>query len=44
MSLEVAVKEAACRDRDVFVFRDTLGQAMVLHRQRDGRMELIQIP
>lgn len=44
MSLEVAVKEAALRDRDVFVFRDTYGQPMVLHRQRDGRMELIQIP
>jgi len=28
----------------VFVFRDPYGQAMVLHRQRDGRMELIQIP
>jgi putative sigma-54 modulation protein len=44
MSLEVAVKEAALRDRDVFVFRDTYGQPMVLHRQRDGRMELIQFP
>lgn len=44
MTLEVAVKEAALRDRDVFVFRDTYGQPMVLHRQRDGRMELIQIP
>jgi len=44
MSLEVAVKEAALRDRDVFVFRDLGGQALVLHRQRDGRMELIQVP
>jgi putative sigma-54 modulation protein len=44
MSLEEAVKEAAFRDRDVFVFRDTKGQAMVLHRKRDGKMELIEVP
>jgi putative sigma-54 modulation protein len=44
MSLEEAVKEAAFRDRDVFVFRDKEGQAMVLHRKRDGKMELIQVP
>jgi len=44
MSLEEAVKEAAFRDRDVFVFRDHGGQAMVLHRKRDGKMELIEIP
>jgi putative sigma-54 modulation protein len=44
MSLEEAVKEAAFRDRDVFVFRDHGGQAMVLHRKRDGKMELIEVP
>jgi putative sigma-54 modulation protein len=44
MSLEEAVKEAAFRDRDVFVFRDYGGQAMVLHRKRDGKMELIEVP
>jgi putative sigma-54 modulation protein len=44
MSLEEAVKEAAFRDRDVFVFRDHEGQAMVLHRKRDGKMELIEVP
>jgi putative sigma-54 modulation protein len=44
MSLEEAVKEAAFRDRDVFVFRDNSGQAMVLHRKRDGKMELIEVP
>ncbi len=44
MSLEEAVKEAAFRDRDVFVFRDKKGQAMVLHRKRDGKMELIEVP
>lgn len=44
MSIEEAVKEAEFRDRDVFVFRDPKGQAMVLHRKRDGKMELIEVP
>lgn len=44
MSLEEALKEAALTDRDVFVFRDYVGQAMVLHRRRDGKMELIEVP
>lgn len=44
MSLEEAVKEAAFRDREVFVFRDHQGQAMVLCRKRDGKMELIEVP
>jgi putative sigma-54 modulation protein len=44
MSLEEAVKEAAFRDHDVFVFRNHAGQAMVLHRKRDGKMELIEVP
>ncbi len=44
MSLEEAVKEAAFRDRDVFVFRDYSGRAMVLYRRRDGRIELIEVP
>lgn len=44
MSLEEAVKEAEFRDREIFVFRDHAGQAMVLHRKRDGIMELIEVP
>lgn len=44
MSLEEAVKEAAFRDRDVFIFRDHEDQVMVLHRKRDGKVELIQVP
>jgi putative sigma-54 modulation protein len=44
MSLEEAVKEAAFKDRDVFVFRDHEDQILVLHRKRDGKMELIQVP
>jgi putative sigma-54 modulation protein len=44
MTLEEAVKEAEFRDRDVFVFRDPEGNVMVLHRKRDGKMELIEAP
>jgi putative sigma-54 modulation protein len=44
MSLEEAVKEAAFRDKDVFVFRDRGGLMMVLHRKRDGKIELIELP
>ena len=44
MSLEQAVKEAEFRDREVFVYRDTGGQIKVLHRKRDGLMELIELP
>jgi putative sigma-54 modulation protein len=44
MSLEEAVKEAEFRDREVFVFRDGGGQVKVLHRKRDGLMELIELP
>jgi putative sigma-54 modulation protein len=42
MTLEEAIKEAHFRDRDVFVFRDPQGKIMVLHRTRDGKMELIE--
>jgi putative sigma-54 modulation protein len=44
MTLEEAIKEAHFRDRDVFVFRDPKGKVMILHRTRDGRMELIEAP
>ena len=44
MTLEEAVKEAQFRDRDVFVFRDLKGKVKVLHRTRDGKMELIEAP
>jgi putative sigma-54 modulation protein len=42
MTIEEAVKEAEFRDRDVFVFRDSNGSVKVLHRKRDGKMELIE--
>jgi putative sigma-54 modulation protein len=44
LTLEEAIKEAEFRDRDVFVFRDPKGRVMVLHRTRDGKMELIEAP
>ena len=44
MTLEEAIKEAHFRDKDVFVFRDPKGRLIVLHRTRDGKMELIEAP
>ena len=44
LTLEEAIKEAHFRDRDVFVFRDPKGKLMILHRTRDGKMELIEAP
>jgi putative sigma-54 modulation protein len=44
MTLEEAIKEAHFRDRDVFVFRDPKGKVMVLHRTREGKLELIEAP
>ena len=44
MTIEEAVKEAEFRDKDVFVFRNTDGLLCVLHRKRDGKMELIEAP
>ncbi len=44
MTLEEAIKEAHFRDKDVFLFRDPKGTLMVLHRTREGKMELIEAP
>ena len=44
MTLEEAIKEVHFRDRDVFVFRDGKGKLMILHRTREGKMELIEAP
>jgi len=43
MTLEEAVKEAEFRDRDLLVFRNLAGELFVLHRRRDGQMELVEI-
>jgi putative sigma-54 modulation protein len=44
MTIEEAVKECEFRDRDVFVFRDGKGCVKVLHRRKDGKIELIEVP
>jgi putative sigma-54 modulation protein len=44
MTVEEAVKECEFRDRDVFVFRDAKGKIKVLHRRKDGKIELIEVP
>jgi len=44
MTIEEAVKECEFRDRAVFVFRDPKGQVKVLHRRKDGKIELIEVP
>jgi putative sigma-54 modulation protein len=44
MTIEEAVKEAEFRDKDLLVFRNLAGELFVLHRRRDGQMELAEIP
>jgi putative sigma-54 modulation protein len=44
MTLEEAVKETEFRDRDLLVYRNSAGELFVLHRRRDGQMELVEIP
>jgi putative sigma-54 modulation protein len=44
MSIEEAVKETEFRDRDLLIFRTASGGTFVLHRRRDGQMELVEIP
>ncbi len=43
MTVEEAVKECEFRDREVFVFRDPKGKVKVLHRRKDGKIELIEV-
>ena len=43
MTVEEAVKECEFRDREVFVFRDAKGKVKVLHRRKDGKIELIEV-
>jgi putative sigma-54 modulation protein len=44
LTLEEAVKEVEFRDRDLLVFRSPSGDLCVLHRRRDGHIELLEIP
>jgi putative sigma-54 modulation protein len=44
MTVEEAVKDAEFRDRDLLIFRNPAGDTFVLHRRRDGQMELVEMP
>jgi putative sigma-54 modulation protein len=44
MTIEEAVKDAEFRDRDLLIFHTASGDMFVLHRRRDGQMELVEIP
>ena len=44
MTIEEAVKDAEFRDRDLLIFRNRIGDLFVLHRRRDGQMELVEVP
>jgi putative sigma-54 modulation protein len=43
MTIEEAVKDAESRDLDLLIFRNPAGEQFVLHRSRDGQMELIEL-
>jgi putative sigma-54 modulation protein len=43
MTIEEAVKEAEFRDRDLLIFRNPSGDMFVLHRRRNGQMELVEL-
>jgi putative sigma-54 modulation protein len=44
MTIEEAVKDAEFRDRDLLIFHNLSGDLFVLHRRRDGHMELVELP
>jgi putative sigma-54 modulation protein len=44
MTIEEAVKDAEFQDHDLLIFRTPAGEMYVLHRRRDGQMELVEIP
>lgn len=44
LTIEEAVKECEFRDRGVFIFRDKEATVHVLHRRKDGKLELIDVP
>ena len=44
MTIEEAVKEVESNDRDLLIFHNLSGEQYVLHRRRDGEMELVELP
>jgi putative sigma-54 modulation protein len=43
LTIEEAVKETEAEDRDLLIFHDPEGDLFVLHRRRDGEMELVGV-
>ena len=43
MTIEEAVKDTEFRDRDLLIFHNPAGEMFVLHRRRDGQMELVEV-
>jgi putative sigma-54 modulation protein len=43
MTIEEAVKEVESNDRDLLIFHNLSGEQYVLHRRRDGQMELVEL-
>jgi putative sigma-54 modulation protein len=44
LTIEQAVKEAEFTDRDLLIFRTPQNLQYVLHRRRDGQMEIVELP
>jgi len=44
LTIEEAVKDLEFRDRDLLIFRTAAGATIVLHRSRDGQIELVEMP
>jgi len=44
MTIEEAVKDAEFHNRDLLIFHNPAGKLFVLHRRRDGQLELVEIP
>ena len=43
MTIEEAVKEVESNDHDLLIFHNLSGEQYVLHRRRDGQMELVEL-
>jgi putative sigma-54 modulation protein len=44
MTIEEAVKDVESNDSDLLIFHNLSGEQYVLHRRRDGQMELVELP
>jgi putative sigma-54 modulation protein len=44
LTVEEGVKELEFRDRDLLIFHTPAGVTIILHRRRDGQVELVEMP